>query len=288
VAERILVRLFLTSTLVAGTAPFLRTQTAQIAIDRLTLHQFEDGPILDSGYMFVPGETAYLSCRLTGYHVEKTENAQQVKLAWQTRVTDPSGVLIEQEKAGRIEERVLPQDKNWMPKFLVDFVVPAFAPSGVYHVSVRVSDALADAEASQELTFHVQGHNFEPSEALATRNFHFFRGESDPAYMISPIYHPGEMLWARFDIIGFKFADRNRFSVDYGLAVLNGDGEQLFAQPDAAADSQESFYPQRYVPGVLSLNLDANVAKGDYILVVTVQDKIGNQSFALRQPFQVQ
>jgi len=175
-----------------------------------------------------------------------------------------------------------------MPKFLVDFAAPAFAPTGIYHVSVKVNDEVAAGEASAELSFHIQGHNFEPSETLITRNFHFFRGESDQEYMTGAIYHPGEMLWARFDIIGFKMADNNRYSVDYGLAILNGSGDQLFAQPGAAAETHESFYPQRYVPGVLSLNLDANVAKGDYTLVVTVQDKIGNQSFELRQPFQVQ
>lgn len=284
-AQRIIVRLALTSAL-ALCLSFAQAQ--QIKIDRIALHQFEDGPMLGPAYLFVPGETAYFSCRLAGYRVETKENAQQVKLAWELRATDPSGLLIEKEKAGRIEERVLPQDKNWMPKFLVTFIVPAFAPSGVYHVSVKVHDELARAEATAELTFQVQGHNFEPSETLLVRNFRFFRSETDQAYMTAPIYHPGEMLWARFDIIGFKFADDNRFSVNYGLAILNGNGEQLFAQPDAAADSRESFYPQRYVPGVLSLSLEASVAKGDYILVVTVQDKIGNQSFMLRQPFQVQ
>jgi hypothetical protein len=263
-------------------------QTQRIKIDRIALHQFEDGPMLGPDYLFVPGETAYFSCRLAGYRVETNETTQQVRLAWQLRVTDPSGLLIEKEKAGRIEERVLPQDKNWMPKFLSTFVVPAFAPSGVYHVSVKVQDELASAEASAELTFRVQGHSFEPSETLIVRNFRFFRSETDQAYMTAGIFHPGEMLWARFDIVGYKVAENNRFSVDYGLAVLNGAGEQLFAQPDAAADSRESFYPQRYVPGVLSLNLDASVAKGDYILVVTVHDKIGDQNFMLRRPFQVQ
>jgi len=274
--------------LVFCAAPGSFAQSQKIEVERLALHQFEDGPVLDPSYQFVPGETVYFSCRLTGYHVEKKENTQEVKLAWQVRVKDPAGVLIEKERSGRIEERVLPQDKNWMPKFLMTFMVPAFAAGGVYHIPVTVHDELGGAEASAELTFHVQGHDVEPSGTLVVRNFRFFRGETDQASMTTPIYHPGDMLWARFDITGYKFSDNNRFSVDYGLAVLNGNSEQLFAQPDAAEESQESFYPQRYVPGALSLNLDSSVAKGSYILVVTVRDKIGNQTWELRRPFQVE
>ncbi len=56
------------------------------------------------------------------------------------------------------------------------------------------------------------------------------------------------MLWARFDITGFKYGEKNRYSVEYGLAILRETGEQVFAQPAAADDSHESFYPQHYVP----------------------------------------
>jgi len=272
--------------LFAGVPAF--AQSKNIAIERLALHQFEDGPVLADSYQFVPGETVYFSCRLTGYSIEKKENLQQVKLAWQVHITDPAGVPVEKERTGRIEERVLPQDKNWMPKFLVNFSVPAFAPTGVFRVSVKITDELSSAETNGSINFRVRGHDVEPSQTLVARNFHFFRGENDSTELISPVYHPGEMLWARFDITGYKFAHNNRFSVDYGLAVLNANGAQLFAQPEAASQSEESFYPQRYVPGALSLNLDQSVAKGAYTLVVTIRDKIGDQMWEVRQPFQVE
>jgi hypothetical protein len=76
--------------------------------------------------------------------------------------------------------------------------------------------------------------------------------------------------------------------VDYGLAVLNAEGKELFAQPEAAAESKESFYPQLRVPGALSLNLDANVPRATYILVVTVRDKIGGATAEQRETFQVE
>src|SRR5690349_2168729 len=43
---------------------------SKLAVDRMALHQFEDGPVLDPGYEFLPGETAYFSCRLAGYKIE--------------------------------------------------------------------------------------------------------------------------------------------------------------------------------------------------------------------------
>jgi hypothetical protein len=71
------------------------TQARQVTIDRLALHQFEDGPVLAATYEFVPGETIYFSCRIGGYHIVKSDQEQSVKLAWQKRVLDPAGVPIE-------------------------------------------------------------------------------------------------------------------------------------------------------------------------------------------------
>jgi hypothetical protein len=265
-----------------------QSQPARVTIERLALHQFEDGPVLASSYEFVPGETAYFSCRITGYHIVKNDQQQSVKLTWQMRMLDPSGVPIEKDRSGRIEDQLLPQDKSWVPKFLTTFVVPAFAPGGTYRITVKVADEAGNTEATGELAFAVRGHSVQSSDTLLARNFLFLRSEDDRRGMSQAVYHPGETLWARFDITGYKFGEGNRFSVDYGLAVLRATGEQLFAQPAAAADSNQSFYPQRYVPGMLSLTLDQNVPKGSFLLVVTVRDKIGDQSWETRQPFQIE
>jgi hypothetical protein len=264
------------------------TQARQVTIDRLALHQFEDGPVLAANYEFVPGETVHFSCRIAGYHIVRNEQEQSVKLAWQMRVLDPSGVPIEKERSGRIEDKLLPQDKSWFPKFLSSFVIPAFAPGGTYRITVKIADEGGNTEAASELAFPVRGHIVAPSDTLVTRNFLFLRAEDDRRGMSQAVYHPGETLWARFDITGYKFGDGNRFSVDYGLAVLRATGEQLFAQPAAAADANQSFYPQRYVPGMLSLTLDQNVPKGSFILLVTVRDKIGDQSWETKQPFEIE
>jgi hypothetical protein len=274
---------------ILGTLALAGVVSAQtIAIDRLALHQFEDGPVLAASYEFVPGETAYFSCRIAGFKTVKTGEEQGVNLAWQMHVVDPAGVSIQPDETGRIVDKLLPQDKNWAPKFLVSFAVPPFAPGGSYRITVKLKDEADQSETNGELVFQVRGHTVQLSDQLLARNFAFLRAEDDRRGMTQAIYHPGETLWARFDITGYKFSGGNRFSVAYGLAVLRTNGEELFAQPEAASSSEQSFYPQRYVPGMLSVTLNPNVPKGAYLLMVIVHDKISGLNWEMRQPFEIQ
>jgi hypothetical protein len=62
----------------------------------------------------------------------------------------------------------------------------------------------------------------------------------------------------------------------------------MFSQPVAAKETSESFYPQHYVPGLLSLGLNLDLPKGSYTMVITMRDKIGDQTWETREAFQVQ
>jgi hypothetical protein len=147
---------------------------------------------------------------------------------------------------------------------------------------------LAKADVSGELEFRVHGDIVAPSETLTVRNIRFMRQEDDPTPLRSPVYRPGAMLWARWDIAGYKFGAGNRFSVEYGFAVLAPDGKELFALPKAASESEESFYPQRQVAGGLSLSLPAKMPAGEYTVAVTARDLIGNQTTEQRETFRVE
>jgi hypothetical protein len=274
---------------------------SSLAVERIALHQFEDGPLVDSSYEFLPGETAYFSCRLTGYQVRTLDDGtQDAKLSWRMEIRDPMGALLEEPAQGRIDAELFPEDTNWLPKFLKSFVVPPFAISGEYRISVRVSDEIAggdpSGEVSGELKFRVKGHALDATtpagDALTARNIVFLSGEDDTLGTRSAVYHAGTMVWARMDVSGYKFGngvgEKNRFSISFGMALENGDGKQLFSQPDAGTETHESFYPQRYTTGTLTLNLDKNTPAGAYTLVVTIRDRIGGQSYEARAPFQVQ
>lgn len=261
---------------------------SNLSIERMAVHQFEDGPVLAQSYEFLPGETVWFSCRIGGFRTEQEDNERHVKLSWQMKVTDPGGILVERASSGRIEDRLLPEDKEWRPKFLANFQIPAFAFGGTFKIPVTVKDELSGMEASKTLELPVKGPAPFTADTLVIRNFRFLRNEDDAVALRPAVYRPGSMLWARFDIAGYKVAENNRFDVSYGLAILGADGKQLFAQPDAASQSKDSFYPQRWVPGALSLSLDANVAPATYTLVVIVRDKLNEETTELREIFQVQ
>lgn len=271
--------------LTAGTLP----AASKLAFERLALHQYEDGPLLPSSHEFLPGETVWFSARIAGFESQQAGDNRNVKLSWQVRILDPGGVPVEPPKTGRLDDSLRIQDKDWVPKFVVSFLLPSFVPGGNYHIPVTVKDELAGSEISGDLEFHVRAESIEPSTSLVIRNFRFLRNENDTEALRPPVvYRPGAMLWARFEMAGYKFEANNKFSVDYGLAVLNADGKELFAQPEAAAESKESFYPQLRVPGALSLHLDPNVPAATYTLVVTVRDKIGGQTAEQRETFRVE
>jgi hypothetical protein len=77
---------------------------AAVAIERMALHQFEDGPVLAPSHVFIPGETVFFSCRLSGYQMATTGDEQRsVKLAWQIQVSDPAGVAVELPAAAALK-----------------------------------------------------------------------------------------------------------------------------------------------------------------------------------------
>jgi len=181
-----------------------------------------------------------------------------------------------------------PEDKNWMPKVRRTIAVPPASPTGQYAIQILVEDRVAQTRAVHKAVFHVKGHTIEASETLVVRNFHFFRGEEDHAPLDHAAYRPGDALWARFDITGYKLGEKNAFEVAYGVAVLRANGESMFRQADLAVEKQESFYPRRYVPAALSLNLEKDLRPGHYTLVVLVTDKTGVQTAESRHAFTVE
>src|SRR3954468_9968304 len=61
---------------------------ADLAIQRLALHDYEDGPLVALGYEYLPGETVWLSGRLNGFArevVDKESALDHVRLTWQLR-----------------------------------------------------------------------------------------------------------------------------------------------------------------------------------------------------------
>ena len=257
------------------------------------IRQIEDGPPVPTGTQFVPGETVFYSVQVNGYTiappVSATEpDSRKVHLSYKLDAFDPKGVRIVETVESVLDTTVSQQDKEWKPKIRAEILLPPFAPSGKYKVVIAVTDDLVKLSASSETAFEVSGMAVEPSTELTVRNFGFYRSEDDAKPISIAAYRSGDTLFARFNMTGFRFGDRNTIDLAYDVAVLNPEGKQIYEQPNAAVEKSFSFYPKPYVPGGMNLNLQPDMRKGRYTIVLTIHDLIGKQNYETRQTFEVE
>jgi len=260
----------------------------KLTVENASLQTHEDGPSVPGGFTFVPGDAVHFSCQLGGYLKVEKDDKNTISLTWSIEVRDPQGVLIVAPEQGKIESTLAAEDRKWMPKVRHSFSVPNFADSGSYHLVFHAKDENSKKEASSELVFAVEGRTVEPSATLVIRNFRFLRSEEDKDPLQVPAYRPGDMLWTRFEMIGYRLGEHNAFDLDYGLAILNGNGEEVYSKLPAAGEQNQSYYPRRYTPGAISLEIPKEIPHGEYSIVVTARDHEGNQTSEVRKKFSVE
>jgi hypothetical protein len=265
--------------LVAAPAP------KPLEIQRLTLHQYEDGPPLAPSTGFGQGDLVFLSFQVDGF--QQTPD-REVHLAYRIEPADPKGVPLVEPLGRDLKTTLSAEDKDWRPIVRESFPLPPLTLPGVYRIAIAVEDKLASRQAKAELTYTVRGRNVEPGDTLTARNFRFLRAEDDAQPLEPPVYHPGQALWARFDIVGYKYGPKNMVRTSYGVSVLSPSGKTMYTEPQAAVEEGEAFYPKPYLPGVFSLNLGKDVRPGVYTIVLDVRDQVGDQSVASKHEFRVE
>ena len=282
---KFLVPLSLTAAVVCVAAPAEK----KLAIVRPLLSQMEDGAPVSSGFEFVPGETIHFSCQVEGYKkVEDKSEVEKMLLTYQVEARDSRGILLQPVQEGKEGGTVTAEDKNWMPKIVESIVIPPLAESGEYQILVKVKDEMGQATAEARTAFTVKGRDVAPSDTLVVRNFRFLRAEEDGKALQVAAYRPGDPVWARFEMTGYKLGEGNQFDIEYGLEVLLADGSVGYSLPQAATGKEQTFYPQRYQPGVLNLNLAKDQKTGGYTIVLKVRDNLGNQTYETREKFSVE
>ena len=276
-------RIALTAAL-ALTLPVAAQKKAPFAIINLALLEAEDGFAARADQVYLPGETLYLAFNVQGY---STDRQSRVKLGYRIDAIDPNGIPFVEPELGKVDTELSSEDARWMPRIRFSPAVPPFADSGKYRFRVQVTDELAKGSLTQELAFQVKGRGVEPSPTLVLRNFAFTRQEDgDPLPL--PAFRRGDVLWASFDITGYKTGAGNQVSVEYGLAVYDAADKLIFRQPEPAREQGTSFYPRRYVHAIFSLNLEKGLAPVDYTIVLNVRDTIGDQALESRHQFTVE
>jgi hypothetical protein len=143
-------------------------------------------------------------------------------------------------------------------------------------------------KAELSVPFVVRSKTVEPSDTLIVRNFQFFRGEDDPQPMQKAVYKGGDAVWTKFDVIGFKYGDKNRIDVSYVPSVISPSGKVLWRQDKPEVEQSESFYPKRYMAASMGITLLKNTTAGQYTIAVAITDAVGNQTYEAKQTFTVE
>ena len=274
---RVLLTVFASAALCAAPALQL-VQTAVSDID--------GGPPNPVSFEYRPGQIVYFTCRVSGYTQDKD---QQVRLAYAVQAFDARGVPIAEIAKENLTAEVTAQDKEWLPKIDAAISLPSLLFSGEYKIIAKVQDLGAKTSAELTVPFKVRSHDdVEPSESLAVGAFRFLRNEDDTRPAERAAYRPGDHLWAKFAIVGFRSGAGNKVDISYITSVLGADGKTLWTQPDPAVVQEDSFYPKPYIQAEMGIEIQPRIKPGQYQLMVQAKDAIGKQTCEVKQGFTIE
>lgn len=250
----------------------------------------EDAPNAPADYPFLPGDFVYFTFQISGFDVQSSQQGQvrTISLTYQITPEDTHGAALAPPTSGAILTELSPEDKNWLPKRRASFLIPSFVAAGEFKIHVSVEDLIGKTSASDDVPFRIGGTQIQPAGSITVQNFHFFRNQNDREPLQIPAYSPGDPVYARFDMTGFKIDAQNRYHLAYGLSVVRPDGKPFIEQPNAAELQAGSFYPAQYVPGILDLKTSTDVPRGEYVITLTVRDLMANSSYDIKKAFSVE
>lgn len=256
-----------------------------IQIVRTSISDTDGGPPNPVNADYRPGDSLYFVAHVAGFAKDPND---QVKLSYSVSALDGHNVPLAEPYKNTLNAEVAPQDKDWQPKIATSVSLPLFLFPGEYKVLVKTDDLVAKSSVEAAVPFRVRvTEAVHPSDSLSIQAFRFLRREDDAKPAERAAYVPGDHLWAKFDIAGFRYGPGNKIDVTYLTSVLSAEGKTLWTQPQPEGVANESFYPPAYVPAEMGIELQPKIKPGDYTLVVTAKDAIGNQTVEERHTFSI-
>jgi len=250
----------------------------------------EDAPFVGASYRFLPGDYVYCVFQIAGYAAQKKgeSDVRKISLTFEITPQDAKGIALTPAASGVIQEELSAEDKNWTPKRRASFLLPSFLAAGDFHLHVVVTDVIGHISTERDLPFHAGGTVVAPTESLTVQDFQFLRKEDDTEPLDVPAYAPGDTIYARFTMTGFRLAAGNGYRLSYGLTVNRPDGKPYLSEQTAASLSDSSFYPVAFVPSSLSIATTRTTARGHYVLLLTVHDLTSSQKYQVKRTFTIE
>jgi hypothetical protein len=276
---------------------FLNPQNVMVAAEPPSLaivnsgvQPSEDAPYASRDYRFLPGDYLYFTFQISGFAIRSEERGavEKINLSYEVTAEDANGVALAPPNSGGIQTELSPEDKHWMPKRQLSFLIPSFVAAGEFRIHVHVKDMVANTESSQDFPFSIGGIQIQQSNSVTAENFRFLRNENDAQRLEVPAYSPGDSVHARFEIVGFKIDTQNHYHVAYGLVVLRPDGTPFVQEPNAAELQSSSFYPAQFLPGVIDLKTTRSALHGEYIIVLAIRDVLAGTTSQIRRGFSIE
>lgn len=262
--------------------------TGELRVAYVSFSRYEGGPPLPQPVTFLPGEQVVMRAKLAGFRVAETSfQDYRVSLSYEVDATDARGILIGKLKKGEIREAVHKEDKDWLPTLDYIFLIPEMAEYGETKIRILIRDDISRQERVFEQSILVNGKRLPTLESIAVINFGFYRRQEDASPLPAGVYRPGNTLWAKFDLAGFRIEDKSHFHAECDVQVRDAEGKVLFEQPQALSTEATPEYPQRYLPGIFSLEIRPGTAKGNYAIAVIARDLLSGETAESVFPFAI-
>ena len=265
------------------TAPF----AGAVEIVDAVFRQYENGPEQDARHEYRGGDVVWFDCRVQGY-ARTEETDPRFALTWNAGVIDARRQAVTRAKQGKLSGELTDEDKAYRPRIRFDVALPPLLLPGRYVIGVAVDDEIDKTKKTATFEIKVGGRAMEIPKELTAAQLRFLRQEDDRRPLDAATYRPGDPVWLRFEIMGFRHGESNKIDVEYGLLVLGPSGQPFLRQDPASGHTAESYYPQFYVPASVRIELPPKATAGEYIVVLSLRDKVSGQSAAARTSFTVE
>lgn len=257
-----------------------------LAIVDAGIQQSDNDAFAPSDYEFLPADPLYVVFGIKGFgtKTDATTEARSISLTWSVSVVDKDDVPLAPAQTGEIKTDLSPEDKKWSPRRRAEFSLPQLVCAGRYRVHIGVKDLLNNTEASKDVEFSIGGQKVETSGTVNAQQIRFSREGGGPDLQIAA-YRPGDTIFTSFDIAGFSQTQEHQYRVSYRFDVLGPDQKFFVKQSEAVELSAAPFYPAKFVPVNFAITTQPSSARGQYTLVLTVQDEVSNQTSTARRTF---
>ena len=273
------------SLLLAAILPAFLCAAPKLEIVKPLLSDNQGGAPNAAAFEYLPGGLLFFTCRIAGYSKSPDD---KVHLAYSVQAFDAKDVPLDEIYKNDITGEAGTEDKDWLPRIETTLSLPPLVAGGTYKIVVKAEDVLAKTSTELAVPFHVRASGVEPSDTLVVRNFQFSRNQEGTEVLVKPVYRPGDVIWAKFDITGFRYGPGNRIDVSYVTTLMAPGGTVLWLQPEPALEQSESFYPKRYFSAGIGVGVKGKISPEPYTILVQVKDAVGKQAFEVKRTFTIE